>query len=71
MTLMGHLMAQEPYQNAPRVFVIVDNGSDHELLLVIKFRLVVFKADSVDCPGVVGAYSFVFEVVSPPVARTG
>ena len=27
--LTGQIMAQEPYQNAPRVFVIVDNGSDH------------------------------------------
>src|SRR5260370_817414 len=29
MALMGHVMAQEPYRSAPRVFVIVDNGSDH------------------------------------------
>jgi transposase len=29
MTLMGQVMSQEPYARAPRVFVIVDNGSDH------------------------------------------
>jgi transposase len=29
MDLMGQVMAQEPYHSAPRVFVIVDNGSDH------------------------------------------
>jgi transposase len=29
MTLMGQVMSQQPYKNAPRVFVIVDNGSDH------------------------------------------
>jgi hypothetical protein len=29
MDVMGQVMAQEPYHNAPRVFVIVDNGSDH------------------------------------------
>jgi transposase len=29
MTLMGQVMSQEPYASAPRVFVIVDNGSDH------------------------------------------
>jgi DDE superfamily endonuclease len=29
MALMGQVMAQEPYRSAPRVFVIVDNGSDH------------------------------------------
>ncbi len=29
MTLMGQVMRQEPYRSAPRVFVIVDNGSDH------------------------------------------
>ena len=26
---MGQVMGQEPYASAPRVFVIVDNGSDH------------------------------------------
>jgi transposase len=29
MTLMGQVMSHEPYHSAPRVFVIVDNGSDH------------------------------------------
>ncbi len=29
MTLMGQVMSAEPYASAPRVFVIVDNGSDH------------------------------------------
>jgi transposase len=29
MALMGQIMSQQPYKNAPRVFVIVDNGSDH------------------------------------------
>jgi transposase len=29
MTLMGQVMSHEPYDSAPRVFVIVDNGSDH------------------------------------------
>jgi hypothetical protein len=29
MDLMGQVMAQPRYKNAPRVFVIVDNGSDH------------------------------------------
>jgi transposase len=29
MGLMGQVMAQEPYASAGRVFVIVDNGSDH------------------------------------------
>jgi transposase len=29
MTLMGQVMNQQPYASAPRVFVIVDNGSDH------------------------------------------
>jgi transposase len=29
MTLMGQVMSHEPYTSAPRVFVIVDNGSDH------------------------------------------
>jgi transposase len=29
MTLMGQVMSYEPYNSAPRVFVIVDNGSDH------------------------------------------
>ncbi|SRR5712691_3072370 len=29
MTLMGQIMTQQPYKDAPRVFVIVDNGSDH------------------------------------------
>src|SRR6266851_3597933 len=29
MALMGQIMSQEPYRSAPRVFVIVDNGSDH------------------------------------------
>jgi len=28
-TLMGQVMNQQPYASAPRVFVIVDNGSDH------------------------------------------
>jgi transposase len=29
MDLMAQVMAQPPYKDAPRVFVIVDNGSDH------------------------------------------
>jgi transposase len=29
MALMGQVMGQQPYASAPRVFVIVDNGSDH------------------------------------------
>ncbi len=29
MDLLGQVMARPEYQNAPRVFVIVDNGSDH------------------------------------------
>jgi transposase len=29
MTLMDQVMSQHPYASAPRVFVIVDNGSDH------------------------------------------
>ena len=29
MGLIGQVMSCEPYKNAPRVFVIVDNGSDH------------------------------------------
>ena len=29
MTLAGQVMARPEYKNAPRVFVIVDNGSDH------------------------------------------
>ena len=29
MDLMGHVMSIPQYKNAPRVFVIVDNGSDH------------------------------------------
>ncbi len=29
MALMGQVMSQPPYSSAPRVFVIVDNGSDH------------------------------------------
>jgi hypothetical protein len=29
MDVMGQVMAEEPYHSAPRVFVIVDNGSDH------------------------------------------
>ena len=29
MNLMGQVMSAEPYASAPRVFVIVDNGSDH------------------------------------------
>jgi transposase len=29
MTLMGQIMTQQRYKDAPRVFVIVDNGSDH------------------------------------------
>jgi transposase len=29
MDLMAQVMSQQPYKNAPRVFVIVDNGSDH------------------------------------------
>ena len=29
MDLMGEVMARPEYKNAPRVFVIVDNGSDH------------------------------------------
>jgi hypothetical protein len=29
MDLIGQVMSQPPYKDAPRVFVIVDNGSDH------------------------------------------
>ena len=29
MALMGQVMSQQPYASAPRLFVIVDNGSDH------------------------------------------
>jgi transposase len=29
MALIGQVMSHEPYTSAPRVFVIVDNGSDH------------------------------------------
>ena len=29
MDLMTRVMSQPPYKDAPRVFVIVDNGSDH------------------------------------------
>ena len=29
MDLVGQVMARPEYKNAPRVFVIVDNGSDH------------------------------------------
>jgi hypothetical protein len=29
MALMGQVMSQQPYASADRVFVIVDNGSDH------------------------------------------
>jgi transposase len=29
MTLIGQVMARPEYKNAPRVFVVVDNGSDH------------------------------------------
>jgi transposase len=29
MALMGQVMGHQPYNSAPRVFVIVDNGSDH------------------------------------------
>jgi len=29
MALIGQVMSQQPYASAPRVFVIVDNGSDH------------------------------------------
>jgi hypothetical protein len=29
MDLIGQVMNTEPYASAPRVFVIVDNGSDH------------------------------------------
>jgi hypothetical protein len=29
MTLMGQVMSAEPYASASRVFVIVDNGTDH------------------------------------------
>ncbi|HEX9354927.1 MAG TPA: hypothetical protein VF933_14060, partial [Streptosporangiaceae bacterium] len=29
MAVMGQVMTQQPYKDAPRVFVIVDNGSDH------------------------------------------
>ena len=29
MDLIGQVMSQQPYNKAPRVFVIVDNGSDH------------------------------------------
>jgi transposase len=36
MDLMGQVMAQPPYKDAPRVFVIVDNGSDHRGQAAIK-----------------------------------
>jgi len=36
MDLMAQVMSQPPYQNAPRVFVIVDNGSDHRGQAAIK-----------------------------------
>jgi len=29
MALIDQVMSQEPYKSAPRVFIIVDNGSDH------------------------------------------
>ena len=29
MKLISQIMSRPPYKNAPRVFVIVDNGSDH------------------------------------------
>jgi transposase len=36
MDLMTQVMSQPPYKNAPRVFVIVDNGSDHRGQAAIK-----------------------------------
>jgi transposase len=36
MDLMGQVMSQPEYQDAPRVFVIVDNGSDHRGQAAIK-----------------------------------
>src|SRR6266516_4608143 len=36
MDLMGQVMGQPEYKNAPRVFVIVDNGSDHRGQAAIK-----------------------------------
>ena len=36
MDLMGRVMSQPPYNNAPRVFVIVDNGSDHRGQAAVK-----------------------------------
>jgi transposase len=36
MTLMGQVMGRQPYASAPRVFVIVDNGSDHRGQAAIK-----------------------------------
>jgi transposase len=34
--LMGQVMSQPPYKDAPRVFVIVDNGSDHRGQAAVK-----------------------------------
>jgi len=36
MALIDHIMTQPRYRNAPRVFVIVDNGSDHRGQAAIK-----------------------------------
>ena len=36
MDLMGQVMSQPPYKDAPRVFVIVDNGSDHRGQAAVK-----------------------------------
>jgi len=36
MDLMTQVMSQPPYKNAPRVFVIVDNGSDHRGQAAVK-----------------------------------
>ena len=36
MDLMAQVMSQPPYKDAPRVFVIVDNGSDHRGQAAIK-----------------------------------
>ena len=36
MDLMAQVMSQPPYKNAPRVFVIVDNGSDHRGQAAVK-----------------------------------
>jgi hypothetical protein len=36
MALAGQIMSQQPYKNARRVFVVVDNGSDHRGQAAVK-----------------------------------